>query len=82
MASFKGDDRYQQGYDSSDPSMSDDESPIFTYTKDQWIDMYMHELQMLYRWYREAGAQLFGNAFHQHGSLADFVDYVYLHMQP
>ena len=48
----------------------------------QWAEEYAEELEEMYEAYLSHGRVLFGSAFHQLGTLADYRRFVFCHLQP
>ena len=61
---------------------SSSEPPPLTRQRGLWQTEYIDEVELLYESYLEVGRAIFGGAFHQTGSLADFANFVFRHMQP
>ena len=48
----------------------------------RWLARYEEDIQLLFDTYMEVGWAIFGRAFHQLGSVAEFGDFVFKYMQP
>ena len=82
MAYFKGDRTYDAHVDDEPPLLSDEsteEPDAFPRKLDfpQWLDRYYGEVNELFRQFTDAGERLFGGAFMQSGTLAQFALSVY-----
>jgi hypothetical protein len=93
MSDFKGDSRFTQrcddGYYDDSNLLNDahvvDESELprsLFRERRRWLMRYEDEVQLLYETYVEVGRAIFGRAFHQLGSVAEFGDFVFKYLQP
>ena len=91
MASFKADQRYTHHadddaqYDSQTSDEHTDEEYIpktMKRVRNNWKRDYETEIEHLYTIYISHGTMIFGNAFHQLGTMEEFSNFVFKYMQP
>ena len=92
MASFKADGRYTGHFDADNDTQIDSQSDEYSGAEDipkhmlrerkLWLRKYQEELDELFLCYLHSGRLVFGSCFHQTGTPAEFVSFVFKYMQP
>jgi len=88
MSSFKGDQRYRSHVDDapydSPHSEEHEEEPVRPPIKyfHTFVDEWYPELEHMYNDYLKGGREVFGGAFFQLGTIADFAAHIWQFTQP